>query len=397
MIKQIALLVWNRKRSNALIVIEIFLSFLVLFALSTIYLHFWNIYRYPLGYSYHDMWAIHIDTGGPWQPEMARTIQQLRRAALEFERVEAVEALSMPPFLNWTWSLTLHNGDQELRAFFNRASDGFAETVGLNLIEGRWFGPEDDGSAWEPVVINKRLSREIFGSDSALRKKIEERKEYDSKNPEMRVVGVIEDFRQHGEFKLLPFYVFKRSAWVDASENATRILHIKLRPGTTAGFEEPLTERLQSVGKSWSFLIKPWSEMRQEKLKSVLTPLIAIGILSGFLILMVALGLLGVLWQNVTQRTQELGLRRAMGATRARVQQQITGELMMVTTLGIVLGAIFGLQVPILGFFHTVALEVFIWGFIAATATMYAISLTCALYPAWLATKINPARALHSE
>ena len=43
-------------------------------------------------------------------------------------------------------------------------------------------------------------------------------------------------------------------------------------------------------------------------------PLIAVGLVAGFLMLMVALGLLGVLWQNVTQRTREMGLRRAKGA-----------------------------------------------------------------------------------
>ena len=79
-----------------------------------------------------------------------------------------------------------------------------------------------------------------------------------------------------------------------------------------------------------------------------LLPLIAAGIVAGFLMLMVVLGLTGVLWQNVTQRTREIGLRRAKGASRPYIYGQILGELMVMTTMAVLLGAVLLAHVPFL-------------------------------------------------
>ena len=74
--------------------------------------------------------------------------------------------------------------------------------------------------------------------------------------------------------------------------------------------------------------------------------MLAVGVVAGFLMLMVALGLTGVLWQNVTQRTREIGLRRAKGATARRIHRQILGELLVMTTLALAAGAGRGGAVP---------------------------------------------------
>ena len=55
---------------------------------------------------------------------------------------------------------------------------------------------------------------------------------------------------------------------------------------------------------------------------------------------MVALGLTGVLWQNVTRRTKEIGLRRAAGAPVRRIFQQIATEMIVITTSAVMLGTI---------------------------------------------------------
>ena len=59
--------------------------------------------------------------------------------------------------------------------------------------------------------------------------------------------------------------------------------------------------------------------------------------------------MLGVLWQTVSQRTLEFGIRRAIGASAARVRQQIRGELVLLIAIGSVLGALFAIQAPLLG------------------------------------------------
>ena len=64
--------------------------------------------------------------------------------------------------------------------------------------------------------------------------------------------------------------------------------------------------------------------------------------------LMVGLGLTGGFWQTVTQRTKEMGLRRANGASIGQVRSQILGEVLTTTTLALVIGVVVILQFPIL-------------------------------------------------
>jgi putative ABC transport system permease protein len=120
------------------------------------------------------------------------------------------------------------------------------------------------------------------------------------------------------------------------------------------------------------------------------------GILGSFLLMMVALGLTGVLWQNVTQRRQEIGLRRATGADGASIHRQILLELGIVTTLGLILGVLTVIQIPIL---NVVPLTpgVMGMGLVLSLAIIYLLAMGCGLYPSLLATRVQPAEALHYE
>ena len=132
----------------------------------------------------------------------------------------------------------------------------------------------------------------------------------------------------------------------DAAKNPERVgadcrvtWSIRVRPGVTAEFEEHLVNTLQAMAPDWSFSMKPTEDVRTEYLRNnYLTPLAIMGMVAGFLLLMVALGLSGVLWQNVTQRIRELGLRRAKGADRARIKRQIFMEIALMTGIALAAG-----------------------------------------------------------
>ena len=88
--------------------------------------------------------------------------------------------------------------------------------------------------------------------------------------------------------------------------------------------------------------------MRATSFRFLLTPLIVAGTVAFFLLLMVGLGLIGVLWQNLLQRTREIGLRRAAGASRAAVHRQVLLEQIVVTSLGVLIGTLLVIQIPVL-------------------------------------------------
>ena len=140
MFRHILKLMWNKKRLNGLIILEIAISFLVVFAVTSVGVHYGLLYLHPLGFEYENTWSIRMDSGGPWEPENALVVKQAMRVVGELDPVEDVAGMNIAPFRNSVWSSTVHNGDRTTQAMFNCATDGLAEMIGLQVVEGRWFG-----------------------------------------------------------------------------------------------------------------------------------------------------------------------------------------------------------------------------------------------------------------
>jgi putative ABC transport system permease protein len=115
---------------------------------------------------------------------------------------------------------------------------------------------------------------------------------------------------------------------------------------------------------------------------------------------MVALGLTGVVWQSVTQRIREFGLRRAKGATIANVRRQVLIEMVIMTSLALLVGVALLGQLPLLPLpkpLQIVNGPVFVASLGLSALAIYLLTLACGWYPSRLATKIEPAQALHYE
>lgn len=397
MLKHLFKLVWNRKRTNFLIILEIFFSFLVLFAVVTLGVFYADNYNHPLGFSYENVWNIAIDlkqaSDDYWTPEQAATTQQLFLALQDFDEVEATAAALTPPFVfGGRNSVNLYEGRQ-IEMDVNEVTDDFKNVFDLQLKSGRWFSQEDDAMNWKPVVINQRLSQELYGAEDPVGKSF---KPWGS-DGDCRVIGVVTDFRKNGEYSQLQNYLFERRNLNDPQQRPPRNLLLKVRPGTTALFEEKLITKLQSIARDWSFEIQPLAAMRESHLKFYLAILIGFSIVAISLMIMVGLGLMGVLWQNVTQRTREIGLRRAKGATAGKIHTQILGELLMLTSFGLALGTLLVIQFPLLDLIGFISTKVFLLGLLASLLIIYTIATLCGLYPSFLATKVQPAEALHYE
>jgi putative ABC transport system permease protein len=406
MIRHYLKLIWNRKRSNLLIMVEIFLSFLVTFAVVTLGIHAADNYRRPLGYVWEDVWNVQVDTmaGNLGErrdrtpPELLETARQVFAAIREFPEVAAAGAASCPPYGFSEWNSSANLGKWELRYGLNLVTDGFADAMRLELTAGRFFTAEDDGVAWVPVVVTERLASEVFGGGNAVGNSIPQEKNRDgSIDPEMRIVGVVRDFRQDGEFATPKNYLFQRHRLDDDKRRPPDHVLVRLRPGTAAAFEERLVKRLQAVAPAWSFEVKPLEQMRDTRFTMVLGPMIATAVIAGFLLLMVGMGLTGVLWQTVTQRTREIGLRRAKGATARDIRQQIFGELVVMTSVAVIAGTAIALQFPLLKLTGLVSNGVYLVSLVVSAACIYLLTMACAWYPSRLATTVSPAEALHYE
>ncbi|HET9228155.1 MAG TPA: ABC transporter permease [Thermoanaerobaculia bacterium] len=400
MTRHLLKLVWNRKRTNALIILEIFFSFLVVFLVGTLAIYFWDNYRQPLGYSYANVWRVTVDMKAGNEDDEATKAARLKileRLLGEAERLDPVEsaaAAMVSPYDQggWTSGMNIEGKDVEMEA--NSVTDNFAEVLGLELVSGRFFQDSDSALAYDPLVIDQDLAQTLYGNENPVGRQFGE--PAPSERPR-RIVGVVREFRKGGELSARSNFMFERLRLDQSSWFQPRSLLIKVRPGTPPAFEEELATLLQGVAPDWSFRIKPLHEVRSATFRELLTPLVAGGIIAFFLLLMVALGLFGVLWQNLLQRTRELGLRRAAGASRSSVHRQVISEQAILTSFGVLLGTILVIQVPILGLVGFIRPEVFAGGLLFAMAAIYLLSTLCAFYPSSMASRVQPAEALRYE
>ena len=396
MIRHLLKLVWNRKRANALIVAEIFISFLVVFAVLTGLVMFGAAWSNPIGFDWNNVWDVRmdfdIDGRQKADQELHDAVMRMLAEARSFPEVESAAISNTPGY-----SFSNTNGSREIDGRhidlnMDDVTDDFAKVMKMKVIRGRFFNAEDDAASFPPIVIDRNAAVHIFGTVDAVGKKLQE-----SETEYSQVVGVVEPYRKDGEASLPMNFVFFRTSPTRKYGRLGSHLLVRVRPGTPAAFEEKLANRLQQIAPRVTFRVRHMDAMRQSMLRTRLAPLVLGAIVGLFLISMVTLGLTGVLWQNVTRRTRELGLRRALGASGPAVHRQILLEVALLATLAMIIGTILIVQLPILGVFRIVTPAAFTGGFLGALATIYGLTVLCGLYPSWLAGRLQPADALRYE
>ena len=401
MIRHLLKLAWHRKRANVLLLIEIAASFLVVFAVGAFVTYFGGNWRRPLGYDWRDVWAITITDersgSGPEEGEAAlaaRLVDELRQVP----GVLAAAGVDSPPYVGWTNISNYDVKDRTITFMSSGATVGADRVLGLKVLAGRWFSREDDATPWQAVVIDRELANDMFGTVQCVGKSIPRDKGGEGGTLEQRVVGVIEDYRKDGELAPPDNFVFQYvSPEARSGPSRTYCLAVRVPPGAPVALEETVVGRLRALAPQWSFDVNTLDQLRTQRFWSICTPILILGIVAGFLLLMVTLGLIGVLWQNVARRTRELGLRRAMGATRLGICRQILGELVLVTAMALLVGTVLVVQLPFFDAFDGVPRPIIVSGILLSIVTILAIAVAAGLYPSWLTTRIHPAEALHHD
>jgi putative ABC transport system permease protein len=415
MTRHLMRLIWNRKRQNFLLTVEIFFAFLTLFGVVLVAAHYLNNSRQPLGYEIDRVWSLSVDrkesdADPAVKARHRQTYEQVLMALRDLPQVEAVGAAFTGPYANSGWgSGSRLAGGRQVDYGVNNTTDSYAELMKIPIVEGRWFSREDDAATWTPVVVNRRLAHEIFGDETAVGKVIEEERGAEETSPGpkekpsvKRVIGVVEDFRQNGELSSPENYLFYRMRFDPSDPKAAlpERIFVRLAPGTPAAFEETLVRKAMAAAGAWSFEVEPLDAMRVDKLRQYTIPLMVVGTIAAFLLLMVGLGLTGVVWQSVTQRIREFGLRRAKGATIRDVRVQVLTEMMIMTSLALVIAVALLAQLPLLPLpseMQVIPAPVFIGSIVVSVIAIYGLTLLCGWQPSRLATRIQPAEALHYE
>jgi putative ABC transport system permease protein len=310
-----------------------------------------------------------------------------------FEEVEVMAAHTSPPFSHYMpWQGPGEHGGVKIYFDYNWVSDRLDQVLRLNLVAGRWFGEEDEVSGMEPVVVTRKLARTFFGDGDPLGETIDFH--FGDTEEVLHVVGVVDHCRSSSPFASEEPFLYRR---VRQDRDPPQFFLIRLRPGTPRVFEKRIRERLAAVAGQWSVGVETMEGHREAWIDAEVKNLILRAVIAGFMLAIVALGLVGVLWQNVTQRTREIGVRRAAGATQGQICAQFVGEILVVATFGAALGTVLVFQFALFDAFPSVTPGVYSAGLLSAAAVLYLLVSAAALYPGWLAARVPPAAALHHE
>lgn len=401
---------------------EIGIVFFVLafffFILITMYKDYWK----PLGFS-EEIENIYSITAsypssrrGPDQQDKNQdNIKRVKNNLLDMPDVEAVSlsARSQPYAVTKGFDQLIKYNEHYVPAFRYWADDDFPKIVGLTMLEGKWFNMENNNHRLPPIILTETLADSLFQGKSAIGEIVSRVRARDSQEVEFVVVGVCSDYRT-GEFTKPEPSFFTRNdpkgrkgpnvradvngmfLWGDAT------IMVKIKPSSsTFDIEEKivrLAEKSISADQKevWSFYIYSLEKYRRAENARHYETTFQYFLIMAFLLVNVALGFTGIIYHGIAKRRSEIGIRRAVGATKFRIYSLILWEAILVTIFGILFGLVFNIQ---LWFFQVIPLEtdIYIKSMLMTIGVILVVVVSAVMFPAIHGAKINPVIALKDE
>ncbi len=391
MFKHLLKLIWNRKGKNALLIVEIFLSFIVFFAVLSFGIYNFNNYRKPLGFDYENVWVLNINWGQKAKSEAWQKTKQMQEQLAQYSQIQSVALTETSlPFSFSNSNNDVTNGEIHANAEYYNTDANYAEVLGMELIEGRFYTNEDTISGNIPAMVISKLTKEALfeEGENAVGKIVT------TWRGEHRVVGVVEQFRRENEFARNHSKMFLQFS--SEKDYAPAAFLIKVEKGTDVVFEEKMMRSLAQIAPDITFELEYMDNKRIVANRLITIPLIIMSVICIFLLINVALGLFGVLWYNINQRKGEIGLRQALGSTSARISQQFVSEMWILASFGVIIGMFFAIQFPILNVFD-VSTEIYLLAILCSFLLVFLLTTLCAVLPSSQAANILPAVALREE
>ena len=282
------------------------------------------------------------------------------------------------------------------RFMLQAGSPSYFATMGTHILRGRGIAPEDRAGAQRVVVVSESMARILWPGKDAIGQQM---KISSDTTPYWTVVGVAENMRGRWLRGEPEFWYFLPIAQYAAHLGAADPYLFARVSGRAEDFVEALRRRLQQEMPGASYVtarsLRSIVAERQRSWEFGATMFVAFGTLA---LVLAAIGLYSVIAYAVAQRTHELGVRIALGASVSDVMRMIVGQGVAFAVAGIAIGSLIALWAgrwvePLL--FLQKARDPLVFAVVAAVLLVVAIAAT--LRPAFRATRVDPTVALRSD
>jgi putative ABC transport system permease protein len=340
--------------------------------------------------------SLYPKPGGYKNLDWVNYYQELTARVSRLPGVESAGIAKMS--LGWrAWKedvLASETSDGGAKVDFALVMPGFFQTVGIYPQRGRIFTWRDDDKAPRVAVVSQRLARKLFGGREAIGQRLEITTEPAWQKVE--IVGIVSDaslydIREHAS----PTVYVPSTQYGEIMGWSQLMLRTKAAPTVMANAVRQTVDSLghEYVAKTHMVVETIDRSILRERLFAILSAFF--GVLA---LLLAGIGLYGLMAYNVTRRTQEIGVRVALGAARENVLSMILRETLRLTSIGIALGLAFALAASRL--VANMLYGVSAWDPVtlaAVSVVLTAVAAVAGWIPARRATRVDPMVALRYE
>jgi predicted permease len=354
-----------------------------------------NLKTQDIGFQAANVLSVQIGSESGHLPLSAKEIAPL------LERVEALPGIRVASF---SFSPTLAGGGNGVnglkfdgyppttrsqRVKANWVGPNYFATSGIPLLEGRDFSPADNSNAQKVAILNQTIARHYFGEKSALGRRFE------FNDKQYTIIGVAKDAK-YVDLRAsdVPFVYFA------AVQTNSEIHSLELRTtNSPLAAAAAVRDTIRSEGARVKVreITTLQKRIDQNLAREILAADVA-GFFSGLTLLLVFVGIYGTLAYTVARRTNEIGIRMALGAQRRDVLQLVVGHGMVLALAGLALGIAAALGL-------TRFLSSLLYGvkpsdaftFVAVSLMVIGVTLLASYVPARRAMRVDPMVALRNE
>ncbi len=380
-----------------LVVSEIALACVLLVGAGLLLRSFLRVLDVDLGFEPSQAASMQVDyDDGGKLAARGPILQEMLRRVSALPGVESAGIADMLPLdRNRTWGLakvgTDLSRDLDAGALAYVVTPGYISTIGMHLRAGRDFAWNDTPESQHVVIINEAAARREWPGEDPVGKMaigIE-------KNP-VRVIGVIGDVRESSLEAVSSPQVYVPMTQNSDTEGATLVVRTRVAPESLAS-SVLTTLRTLNPGQ-------PASEFRplQSLVDHAVSPrrffVLLVTVFAGLGVLLAALGIYGVISYSVAQKTQEIGVRMALGATAGRVMRDVLANTLRLTLAGVLLGTAASLAVARL--IASLLFSTSPWDaqtFLVMVVGLVIVAMVSGYFPARRASRVSPMSALRNS
>jgi putative ABC transport system permease protein len=337
-----------------------------------------------------ERFAPRIQLGLEWRPRRDRVSLKLEDAEYLRQRLAGAQAITAD---NWVGRVSTVFRDNEVTPGMVAVTQNYLQTQGRSILAGRFFTTADFENYRPVAVIDQFLVDRLFKGENPVGQRI-----YARRRP-YTIVGVLPTEQlpeEEPEGQLLIPLAVHSALTGDRSIDSLQVRPTDLR--NIEQLEEDAKKMLAQRFKGQRFW--SWNNVEDivQQQKTVDLAAQALMVVAAISLLVGGVGIANVMIASVTERTPEIGLRRAIGATQYDVMLQFLLETTILSVLGgtIALGTIHGLTLTVADMFK-LPYEFETDTAVISLSAALLVGLGAGLPPALRASRLDPVKALHAE